>query len=124
MSYADYTEEDQQLHDFIINHNRKLKDIKTIVNNILWSLCALCDSFEGFTFINEDPYTLRNIVTSFVFTPYCTDAITRLIDIIRHETRSPHKYCELQTIAHKHNLQPDDILKVAKRNFVEMCSKQ
>ena len=124
MNFTDYTEEDQQLHDFIINHNRKLKDIKTIVSNIMWELQALTDSFEGFTFINEDPYTLRNIVTSFGFTSYCTDIITRLIDLIQHETRSPHKYCELQTIAHKHNLQPDDILKVAKRNFVEMCSKQ
>ena len=124
MNFTDYTEEDQQLHDFIINHNRKLKDIKTIVSNIMWELQALTDSVKGFTFINEDPYILRNIVTSFEFTPYCSDIITRLIDIIRDETRSPHKYCTLQTIAHKHNLQPDDILKVAKTNFVEMCSKQ
>ena len=124
MNFADYTEEDQQLHDFIINHNRKLKDIKTIVNNILWSLCALCDSFEGFEFVKRDENNLADIVRSFGFTSYCTDIITQLIDIIRHETRSPHKYCTLQTIAHKHNLQPDDILKVAKRNFVEMCSKQ
>ena len=124
MSYADYTEEDKQLHDFIINHNRKLKDIKTIVSNIMWSLCALCDSFEGFTFINEDPYTLRNIVTSFVFTPYCTDAITRLIDIIRHETRTAHKYSILQSISHKHDVSPNDILKVAKTNFTELCSNQ
>ena len=127
-SFVDYTEEDQRLHDFIITHNRKLKDIKTIVSNIMWSLCALCDSFgsgadasEAFEFISEDPYTLRNIVTSFEFTPYCTDAITRLIDIIRHETRTPQKYCELQTIARKHDLQPMDLLKVAKTNFVELC---
>ena len=124
MNFTDYTEEDQQLHDFIINHNRNLKDIKTIVSNIMWELQALTDSFKGFTFINEDPYTLRNIVTSFCFTSDCTDAIAQLIDIIRHETRSPHKYCELQTIAHKHNLQPDDILKVAKTNFVDLCNKQ
>ena len=124
MSYADYTEEDKQLHDFIINHNRKLKEIKTIISNIMWELQALCDSFEGFRFINEDPYTLRNIVTSFCFKSDCTNIITELINIIRHETRSPHKYCELQTIAHKHDLSPDDILKIAKTNFVEMCNKQ
>ena len=124
MSYADYTEEDKQLHDFIINHNRKLKDIKTIVSNIMWSLCALCDSFEAFEFVKRDENNLADIVRSYGFTSYCNDIIIELIDIIRHETRTAHKYSILQSISHKHDVSPNDILKVAKTNFTELCSNQ
>ena len=69
MNFTDYTEEDQHLHDFVITHNRKLKDIKTIVNNIMWELYALADAFEGFKFVTIDEDTLCSIVRSYGFTP-------------------------------------------------------
>ena len=124
MSFTDYTEEDQQLHDFIINHNRKLKDIKTIVSNIMWSLCALCDSFEAFEFVKRDENNLADIVRSYGFTPCFDSIINRLINDVKFQSSSAHKYCTLQSIAHKYNLQPNDILKVAKTNFTELCSNQ
>ena len=124
MNFTDYTEEDQQLHDFIINHNRKLKDIKAIVNNIMWSLCALRDSFEFFEFIKLDENNLASIIRSYGFTPGYSNNIYKLIEEVKYQLASAQRYSTLQTIAHKHNLQPDDILKVAKTNFVEMCSKQ
>ena len=124
MNFTDYTEEDQQLHDFIINHNRKLKDIKAIVNNIMWSLCALRDSFEFFEFIKLDENNLASIIRSYGFKPGFINNIYHLIEEVKYQLASAQRYSTLQTIAHKHNLQPDDILKVAKTNFVEMCSKQ
>ena len=124
MNFTDYTEEDQQLHDFIIKHNRKLKDIKAIVNNIMWSLCALRDSFEFFEFIKLDENNLASIIRSYGFTPGFSNNIYHLIEEVKYQLASAQRYSTLQTITHKHNLQPDDILKVAKTNFVEMCSKQ
>ena len=123
MSFADYTEEDQQLHDFVIAHNRKLKDIKTIVNNIMWELYALRDVFEGFQFITMDENNINSIIRSYGFTPGFGNDIYHLIKEVKYQLASAQHYSTLQTIAHKHNLQPDDILKVAKTNFVEMCSK-
>ena len=124
MSFTDYTEEDQQLHDFVITHNRKLKDIKTIVNNIMWELYALADAFEGFKFVTTDEDTLCSIVRSYGFEPCFDSIINRLINDVKFQSSSAHKYCTLQPIAHKYNLQPNDILKVAKTNFAELCNKQ
>ena len=123
MNFTDYTEEDKRLHDFVITHNRKLRDIKSIVSNIMWELQALTDAFEGFDFVKQDENNLTDIVRSFGFTSYCNDIIIELIDIIQHETRTPQKYCKLQSIAHKYNLSPNDLLKVAKTNFTELCTK-
>ena len=124
MSFTDYTEEDQQLHDFVITHNRKLKDIKTIVNNIMWSLCALTDTFEGFQFITSDENNLADIVRSYSFSSHCNDIINKLIYLLRDELRSAHKYCSLQPIALKYDLLPNDILNVAKTNFAELYNRQ
>ena len=122
--YTDYTEEDQQLHDFVITHNRKLKDIKTIVNNIMWSLCALTDTFEGFQFITADENNLANIVRSYSFSSHCNDIINKLIYLLRDQLRSAHKYSTLQSIALKYDLLPSDILNVAKTNFAELYNRQ
>ena len=124
MNFTDYTEEDQQLHDFVITHNRKLKDIKTIVNNIMWKLYALADAFEGFKFVSEDEDTLCSIVRSYGFTLDFDSTINRLINDVKFQSSSAHRYGTLQSIAHKYNLQPTDILKVAKTNFAELCNKQ
>ena len=124
MSFTDYTEEDQQLHDFVITHNRKLNDIKTIVNNIMWSLCALTDTFEGFQFITSDENNLADIVRSYGFSSSCNDSINKLIYLLRDQLRSAHKYSTLQSITYKYNLQPTDILNVAKTNFAELCNRQ
>ena len=123
-SFADFTEDDKRLHDFIITHNRKLKDIKTIVNNIMWSLCALRDAFEFFEFIKQDENNLASIIRSYGFTPGFSNNIYHLIEEVKYQLASAQRYSTLQTIAHKHNLQPDDILKVAKTNFVDLCNKQ
>ena len=122
--YTDYTEEDQQLHDFVITHNRKLKDIKTIVNNIMWSLCALTDTFEGFQFITADENNLADIVRSYGFSSSCNDIINKLIYLLRDQLRSAHKYSTLQSIALKYDLLPSDILNVAKTNFAELYNRQ
>ena len=90
MSFTDYTEEDQQLHDFVITHNRKLRDIKTIVNNIMLTLCALSDAFEGFQFITSDENNLAVIVRSYGFSSFCNDIINKLISLLRDELRSAH----------------------------------
>ena len=124
MSFADYTEEDQRLHDFVITHNRKLKDIKTIVNNIMWELYALADAFEGFKFVSEDEDTLCSIVRSYGFTLGFDSIINRLINDVKFQSSSAHRYDTLQSIAHKYNLQPNDILNVAKTNFAELCNKK
>ena len=124
MSFAEYTEEDKRLHDFVITHNRKLKDIKTIISNIMWSLCALCDSFEAFEFITADEINLEKFVRDFGFKQGLNYLIRNIINEVRFETRTPQKYSELQTIARKHDLSPNDLLKVAKINFVEVCSKE
>ena len=118
-SYADYTEEDQRLHDFVISHNRKLRDITTIVNNIMWSLYALCDSFENFQFVTIDENKLGNIVSSYGFTPSFNNIIIRLIESIKHQSASSHRYDVLLGITHKYNLTPTDMLNVAKTNFAE-----
>ena len=123
MIFADYTEEDQKLHDFVITHNRKLKDIRTIVNNIMWSLCALCDAYEGFQFINMDEENIGRIVSRYGFAPFCNDAIIKLIDKMKTQTTSSHKYNVLYVISHEYNVLPSDMLKVAKTNFAELCSK-
>ena len=109
MYFNDYTEEDQKLHDFVITHNRKLKNIKTIVNNIMWTLNALCDEFDGFEFITIDENVLHNIVSSYGFTEDCNNLINILFERVKLQTRSAHKYDALQPIAHKSNLLPDDI---------------
>ena len=125
MSFADYTEEDKRLHDFVITHNRKLKDIKTIISNIMWELQALTDSFEAFEFVNRDEYDLEKVVNDFGFSPTFNNSIRYLITGARlHQTPSAHKYNFLQPISHKHNLLPNDILKIAKTNFAELCNKQ
>ena len=123
-SFTDYTEEDQRLHDFVITHNRKLKDIKTIVSNIMWELQALTDSFEGFQFITADEFDLDNIVRSYDFSPGINNSIRFLINNAKCENQSVHKYSLLQTIAHKHNLLPEDLLKVAKTDFTDLCCKE
>ena len=119
-SYADYTEEDQRLHDFVISHNRKLRDITTIVNNIMWSLYALCDAFEGFQFVTMDENKLASIVSSYGFTPHFNSIINQLIESVKHQSASAHRYDVLQGIAHKYNLTPNDMLNVAKTNFAEL----
>ena len=123
MIFADYTEEDQKLHDFVITHNRKLKDIRTIVNNIMWSLCALCDAFEGFKFISMDEENISSIVSRYGFAPFCNDTIIKLIDKMKTQTRSSHKYHVLYAITHEYDMLPSDMLKVAKTNFAELCDK-
>ena len=121
MSFTDYTEEDQKLHDFVITHNRKLRDIKTIINNIMWELQALTDAYEGFDLINRDESDLERVVNDFGFSQSFNNSIRYLINSARfNETRSAHKYCTLQSIAHKHNLTPNDLLKIAKTNFAEL----
>ena len=121
MSFTDYTEEDKQLHDFVITHNRKLRDIKTIVNNIMWELYALRDAFEGFQFVSMDEDNISSIIRSYGFTPGFSNNIYHLIEEVKHQSASAQRYSTLQSIAHKYNLLPNDLLKVAKTNFTELC---
>lgn len=124
MDFTDYTDEDKRLHDFVITHNRKLKEIRTIVNNIMWSLCALCDSLEGFQFITMDENVLGNIVRSYGFEPYYNSTIIDLINNVKLQTTSIHKYDVLQAITYRYNVQPDDVLNVARIDFIERAKQK
>ena len=125
MDFSDYCDEDKKLHDFVIKHNRKLRDIKTIVNNIMWALCALCDSFEGFQFITMDENVLSSIVYRYGFTPYYNNIIIDLINKVKLQSTSIHKYDELQRITNEYNnVTPNDLLNIARTSFVELASQK
>ena len=89
----------------------------------MWELYALTDAFEGFKFVSMDEDSLCSIVRSYGFTPGFDSIINRLIDEVKHQSSSVHRYDTLQPIAHKYNLLPNDILKIAKTNFAELCTK-
>lgn len=118
--FPDFTEDDVKLHDYIITHNRKLKDIRTIVNNIMWSLYALRDAFDMFDFISLVENDISSIIASYGFSPSFRHKIYDVIDNIKHEYRANSRGIELQTIAHMLDSNMNDLLKIAKKNIAEL----